>query len=278
MAGEGAGADAVLRADPVLAAGAGRAGAGHVRGGRPAPAVRRLRRGGGVVRAGERRGAAARMRAPVPRPRRPRRGPKRPGRRAHGVEHRRRRDAEPRPGAGRVPHPRAEGHRAGETGPAGRPHHRVVLRPTPPGRRPRTAAGSEADGKPYAGCGSGAGAAPAPGEIDGTGAGAAQGASDVERELVRINTAAAIRQHAEQRGRGSVPGGLLQEAEQVLVPAEGAVAAGAGPGDPPRRGRPAPGTSTSTRRGGTAAGTASTSPRAAASSTRAPTARRPRWC
>ena len=35
---------------------------------------------------------------------------------------------------------------------------------------------------------------------------------------MRINTAAAIRQHAEQRGRGSVPGGLLQEAEQVLAP------------------------------------------------------------
>ncbi|HEY5151809.1 MAG TPA: hypothetical protein VIJ23_18765, partial [Mycobacterium sp.] len=67
-------------------------------------------------------------------------------------------------------------------------------------------------GKPYAGCGSGAGAAPAPGEIDGIGDGAAQGAGDVERELVRINTAAAIRQHAEQRGRGSLPGGLLQEA------------------------------------------------------------------
>ena len=73
-------------------------------------------------------------------------------------------------------------------------------------------------GMPYAGCGSGAGAAPAPGEIDGAGDGASLGASDVERELVRINTAAAIRQHAEQRGRGSVPGGLLQEAEQVLSP------------------------------------------------------------
>lgn len=79
-------------------------------------------------------------------------------------------------------------------------------------------AAAESAGKPYAGCGSGAGAAPAPGEIDGVGAGAAQGAGDVERELVRINTAAAIRQHAEQRGRGSVPGGLLQEAEQVLSP------------------------------------------------------------
>ena len=50
------------------------------------------------------------------------------------------------------------------------------------------------------------------------GGGATQGAGDVERELVRINTAAAIRQHAEQRGRGSVPGGLLQDAEQVLSP------------------------------------------------------------
>ena len=60
---------------------------------------------------------------------------------------------------------------------------------------------SRSVGKPYAGCGSGAGAAPAPGEIDGIGigAGATQGANDVERELVRINTAAAIRQHAEQR-------------------------------------------------------------------------------
>ena len=73
-------------------------------------------------------------------------------------------------------------------------------------------------GKPYAGCGSGSGAAPAPGEIDGTGSGVTQGAGDVERELVRINTAAAIRQHAEHYGRGSVPGGLLQEAEQVLSP------------------------------------------------------------
>lgn len=84
--------------------------------------------------------------------------------------------------------------------------------------RPRLGpdASSQQPGKPYAGCGSGAGAAPAPGEIDGMGGGATQGAGDVERELVRINTAAAIRQHAEQRGRGSVPGGLLQEAEQVL--------------------------------------------------------------
>src|SRR6478735_9508524 len=49
-------------------------------------------------------------------------------------------------------------------------------------------------GKPYQGCGSGSGAAPAPGEVDGAGAGPAQGASDLERELVRINTAAAIRQ------------------------------------------------------------------------------------
>ena len=76
----------------------------------------------------------------------------------------------------------------------------------------------DGSGKPYAGCGSGSGAAPAPGEIDGAGAGVTQGAGDVERELVRINTAAAIRQHAEQRGRGSVPGGLLQEADQVLSP------------------------------------------------------------
>ena len=79
--------------------------------------------------------------------------------------------------------------------------------------------GTESAGKPYAGCGSGAGAAACTGRDRWQGVPVPpQGASDVERELVRINTAAAIRQHAEQRGRGSVPGGLLQEAEQVLAP------------------------------------------------------------
>jgi hypothetical protein len=82
--------------------------------------------------------------------------------------------------------------------------------------RPKLARGRQhasSSGKPYQGCGSGSGAAPAPGEIGGAGAGSAQGAGDLERELVRINTAAAIRQHAEQHGRGTVPGHLLQEAE-----------------------------------------------------------------
>ena len=87
VAGEGAGADAVLRADPVLAAGAGRSRAGYVRGGRQAPVVRRLQRGGSVVRAGERRGVAARVRAPVPGPRRPRRrqGGARPASERRGI-------------------------------------------------------------------------------------------------------------------------------------------------------------------------------------------------
>src|SRR5690349_13408892 len=80
VAGEGAGADAVLRADPLLTAGAGRPRPGHLRGGRNAPAVHRLRRGRGVVRAGELRGTVARVRAPVPRPRRPCGRQERPGR------------------------------------------------------------------------------------------------------------------------------------------------------------------------------------------------------
>jgi len=90
------------------------------------------------------------------------------------------------------------------------------IRPAP--TRASQQAGAGEGGKPYQGCGSGAGAAPAPGEIPNSGTGPTLGASDVERELIRINTAAAIRRHAEQHGRGSVPGGLLRDADQILAP------------------------------------------------------------
>lgn len=70
---------------------------------------------------------------------------------------------------------------------------------------------------PYKGCGSGAGGRPAPNELgeDDMG-GRAPAATAVERELVKINTAAAINQHVATKGIGSVPAGLREFAEMQM--------------------------------------------------------------
>lgn len=81
--------------------------------------------------------------------------------------------------------------------------------------------GGDGDGggdQPFAGCGSAAGGQAAPGELgEGDLDGAAEGASGIERERTRIATASNIREYA-AKGRGNVPGGLVEIATQVLAP------------------------------------------------------------
>lgn len=73
--------------------------------------------------------------------------------------------------------------------------------------------------EPYSGCGSGAGGQPAPGELpaDDDFAGKAPAASSIERKRIAVETAAKITEHA-SRGRGKVPGGLVEWAKDVLTP------------------------------------------------------------
>lgn len=110
---------------------------------------------------------------------------------------------------------------------------RARSRPSNPlGRRPGRAdqtgrapggAGQPDRVGPYRGCGSAAGAQPAPCEMSDDGGTAAGGdafapaATEAEQRRVEIATAAAIRDHA-AHGRGTVPGGLLEHALQVLAP------------------------------------------------------------
>lgn len=81
--------------------------------------------------------------------------------------------------------------------------------------------GSEAGSGPFRGCGSGSGGEAAPGELDGDEDfdGAAPGASSAEQQRVLIATAARVREHA-SRGRGTVPGGLVEQAEALLKPSK----------------------------------------------------------
>ncbi|MGC0251226.1 DUF2201 family putative metallopeptidase [Pseudactinotalea sp. Z1748] len=96
------------------------------------------------------------------------------------------------------------------------------------GRQPQDAdtghgQGSSSDGdgqgKPFAGCGSGSGGQAAPVELDAGDDfdGQAPGASSGERKRLLVATAAQIIEHA-SRGRGNVPGGLVEQAEQLLTP------------------------------------------------------------
>lgn len=71
--------------------------------------------------------------------------------------------------------------------------------------------------KSHCGGGSGAGR-PLAGELGKPGEGAPGGLSEAEADLVRAATAAAIQKHAEAKGRGSVPGGLLRWAEDFFAP------------------------------------------------------------
>jgi predicted metal-dependent peptidase len=70
------------------------------------------------------------------------------------------------------------------------------------------------------GCGSGAGGRKGGHELgdDETMGGKAEAASPIEKNLVRIATASAVRQHQEQHGIGSVPGGIAQIIDEILTP------------------------------------------------------------
>jgi hypothetical protein len=74
---------------------------------------------------------------------------------------------------------------------------------------------------PYKGCGSGAGGMAAPGELDEGDdlGGTAPAATETEKQRVRISTAVAIREAA-AKGRGTVPAGLVQLANQILAPSK----------------------------------------------------------
>jgi predicted metal-dependent peptidase len=72
-------------------------------------------------------------------------------------------------------------------------------------------------GNPTCSGGSGAGGNPGPWELTPGEAGPA-GLSDTEADVLRAVVAQAIREHAERKGRGSVPGGMLRWAESMLAP------------------------------------------------------------
>ena len=65
-------------------------------------------------------------------------------------------------------------------------------------------------------CGSGSGGPPVEGEPEGAAGAKPRSAADLDR--IRRDVAEAIQQHAAQKGRGSVPGGLLVWAESELQP------------------------------------------------------------
>src|SRR5690625_1767006 len=79
--------------------------------------------------------------------------------------------------------------------------------------------GGQGQGKPFTGCGSGSGGRAAPVELDADDdlGGKAPGASSGERKRLLVSTAAQIVEHA-SRGRGSVPAGLVEQANQILTP------------------------------------------------------------
>jgi predicted metal-dependent peptidase len=73
----------------------------------------------------------------------------------------------------------------------------------------------------FKGCGSGSGGEAAPGELgDDDLGGEAPGIEEVDKEIVRIATVAAIEQHQATHGIGSVPGGIASQAEQIMKPTQ----------------------------------------------------------
>ncbi|WP_026535896.1 vWA domain-containing protein [Arthrobacter sp. H14] len=76
------------------------------------------------------------------------------------------------------------------------------------------------DQTPMRGCGSGAGGQKGNFELDDDDSlgGKAEAASGVEKNLVRIAAASAVRQHQEQKGIGSVPGGIAEIVDRILTP------------------------------------------------------------
>ncbi|GAA4035251.1 hypothetical protein GCM10023063_19570 [Arthrobacter methylotrophus] len=99
-----------------------------------------------------------------------------------------------------------------------------------PGQNPGNGQGQPQSGNtpgqgqpaPMKGCGSGAGGRKGGHELgdDDTMGGKAEAASAIEKNLVRIATASAVRQHQEQHGIGSVPGGIAQIIDEILTPSK----------------------------------------------------------
>lgn len=89
-----------------------------------------------------------------------------------------------------------------------------------PGQGQGAASGAAQPG-PYKGCGSGAGGESAPCELDPDNdlGGHAPAATTTEKDRVRIATATAIRDAA-AKGRGTVPGGLVEHATFILTPSK----------------------------------------------------------
>lgn len=75
---------------------------------------------------------------------------------------------------------------------------------------------------PMKGCGSGAGGVKGGFELDDdeTLGGEAEAASPIEKQLVRIATATAIKDHQKSHGIGSVPGGIVTMVEEALAPSK----------------------------------------------------------
>ena len=74
--------------------------------------------------------------------------------------------------------------------------------------------------EPVKGCGTGAGGESGGYELDQEDGldGNSKGATQAERELIRIRVAAAVSEHQNSYGRGSVPGGIVTESLKVLAP------------------------------------------------------------
>lgn len=74
--------------------------------------------------------------------------------------------------------------------------------------------------EPLKGCGPGAGGESGGFELDQEDDfdGQSRGASAVERELIRIRVASAVKEHQNRNGRGSVPGGIVTMIEEKLAP------------------------------------------------------------
>ncbi|MCC3292542.1 DUF2201 family putative metallopeptidase [Arthrobacter sp. zg-Y1110] len=78
---------------------------------------------------------------------------------------------------------------------------------------------TDGNGQPMKGCGSGSGSVKGGFELgDDDMQGKAPAASTAEKTMVRISTAASVRQHQEQHGIGSVPGGIAQIVDDILAP------------------------------------------------------------
>lgn len=89
------------------------------------------------------------------------------------------------------------------------------------GQDQQDGSGAPGDGDEYAGCGSVSGGEAAPCELDpdDDAGGAAPAASAAERRIADVATAADIREYASKHP-GTVPGGIVEIADQILTPSE----------------------------------------------------------